>query len=116
MRTFHSFVASPVTALLLVAACATVPITGRTQLMLIDDDKIIGASAITFADFMRGAEQKRAVLSRAESLEASRILDQVNRVSTRIIEASRLKDKYNWEVVVVKSILVMLMCFQTAKS
>ena len=90
-------------ALLIVTACATVPITGRTQLMLIGDDKIIGASAITFADFIRGAEEKRAVLSRSESPEASRILDQVNRVSNRIIEASGLKDRYNWEVVVVKS-------------
>lgn len=89
--------------ILLIAACATVPIIGRTQLMLIGDDKIIGASAITFADFIRGAEQKRAVLSRSESPEASRILEQVNRVSIRIIEASGLKDRYNWEVFVVKS-------------
>ncbi len=71
--------------------------------MLIGDDKVSNASSIAFADFMRGAEQKKAVLSRSESPEASRILDQVNRVSTRIIEASGLKDRYNWEVVVVKS-------------
>jgi len=94
--------------IVLIAACATVPITGRTQLMLIGDDKIIGASAITFADFIRGAEQKRAVLSRSESPEASRILEQVNRVSIRIIEASGLKDRYNWEVFVVKSSQIYL--------
>ena len=87
----------------LITACATVPITGRTQLMLIGDDRVRSASSIAFADLMRGAEQNRAVLSRSESQEAARILDQLNRVSTRIIEASGLKDRYNWEVVVVKS-------------
>jgi len=90
-------------AVLLITACATVPITGRTQLMLIGDDRVRTASSQAFADLMRGAEQKRAVLSRSESPEAARILDQVNRVSARIIEASGLKDRYNWEVVVIKS-------------
>lgn len=90
-------------AVLVITACATVPITGRTQLMLIGDDRVRTASSLAFADFMRGAEQKRAVLSRSESPEAARILDQVNRVTNRILEASGLKDQYNWEVVVVKS-------------
>jgi len=71
--------------------------------MLIDDDKIRSASATAFADLMRGANQKRAVLSRSESPEASRILDMVNRASSRVIEASGLKDRYNWGIVVVKS-------------
>lgn len=89
--------------LVLITACATVPITGRTQLMLIGDDRVRNASSIAFADLIRGAKQSRAVMSRSESPEASRILDQVNRVSARIIEASGLKDRYDWEVVVVKS-------------
>jgi Zn-dependent protease with chaperone function len=92
-----------VLAVLLLDTCAIVPITGRTQLMLIGDDRVRTASSLAFADLMRGAEQKGVVLSRSESPEAARILDQVNRVTTRILEASGLKDQYNWEVVVVKS-------------
>jgi hypothetical protein len=104
-----------VLAVLLLDTCAIVPITGRTQLMLIGDDRVRTASSLAFADLMRGAEQKGVVLSRSESPEAARILDQVNRVTTRILEASGLKDQYNWEVVVVKSNTRNAMCFQMAK-
>jgi Zn-dependent protease with chaperone function len=88
---------------LTVSACATVPITGRTQLMLIPDDKIIQASDVSFTSFMTVARQKSAVLSESESAEAARVIAMVNRVSNRVIAASGLRDRYNWEVILVKS-------------
>ncbi|MGH7486001.1 MAG: hypothetical protein ACREMY_10440, partial [bacterium] len=54
-------------AVLLAAACATVPITGRTQLSLISDQQLLTGSDQAFAQFIQMARQKNAVVSRSES-------------------------------------------------
>lgn len=87
----------------LVTACATVPITGRTQLNMVSDQQLVSAADLEFSNFMGAVSQKNAQLSRSESLQAPAILDMVSRVSNRVIEAAGLAGKYRWETVVVKS-------------
>jgi Peptidase family M48 len=85
----------------LVTACATVPITGRTQLNMVSDQQLVSAADLGFSKFMGKVGQKK--LSRSESPQAPAILDMVSRVSDRVIEAAGLAGKYRWETVVVKS-------------
>lgn len=86
-----------------VVACATVPITGRQQLRLISNEKLIPAANQQFSRFMSLAQQKNAILSASDSPEAARIVEMVTRVSDRIIEAAGLRAGYKWETVVVKA-------------
>ena len=92
----------PAAAILVLAACATVPITGRSQIALISDQQLAGLAGQEFAKFMTAVNQKNARLTRSESLQATRALDMVERVSDRIIDAAGLKYRHNWETVVVK--------------
>ena len=59
---------------LLAVACATVPITGRSQFMLVSDDDIVRASADRYATFVAAAEQHQAILDSSESPEAAAAL------------------------------------------
>jgi len=89
--------------LFLLAGCATVPITGRSQVNIISDEQVIAAANENFSHFMAFVTQKNAVLSPSESSQAAAMLASVNRISERIIEASGLRNTLNWQTVVVKS-------------
>src|SRR2546425_8474478 len=91
------------TLLLLIAACAVVPLTGRTQLNLVSDQQLIGSANQQFAQFMRLANDRNAVLAASESPQAAAALESVNRVSARIVDAAGLRGQRHWETVVVKS-------------
>ncbi len=90
-------------ALLLVAGCATVPITGRSQVNLVSDAELVAAANENFSRLMGLANQKGLVLSEAESPQAAAILATVRRVSDRIIDAAGLRGRYNWQTVAVKA-------------
>ena len=87
--------------ILVVIACATVPITGRSQLSLVPDSDLIPAANQQYAQFMTMAEQKNAVLSASDSPQAASTIALVQRVTDRILDAAGVKDKYNWSVTVV---------------
>jgi len=91
------------TLLLVVAACATVPLTGRTQLNLVSDQQLIGSANQQFAQFMRLANDRNVVLAASESPQAAAVVELVNRVSVRIVDAAGLRGERHWETVVVKS-------------
>ena len=84
----------------LAVACATVPITGRSQLSLISDEAAIQMAGEHFNAFM--AVRQGAVLQASESPEAAQTLETIKRVSGRIIDASGLRGARQWDVVVVK--------------
>ena len=98
---------SPFFALLilasLLAGCATVPITGRTQLNMISDQELVRTADTSFAQFMGLVQQKNAQLTATDSPQAASMLRMVRRVSDRIIDAAGLRSQYAWDVVVVKS-------------
>ena len=89
--------------LLFAAGCATVAITGRSQLNMVSDKQLVAAANQNFSQFMGLVSQKNAKLSPSESPQAKAAIDVVHRVSDRIINAAGLRSQYQWETVVVKS-------------
>ena len=102
MKLWVSYIASVAGILIIAIACATVPITGRTQLNMISERQLTTAADNQFSLFMNMVHKDNRELSGAESPHAQAIVDSVNRVSRKIIEASGLH-QYNWRVVVVKA-------------
>src|SRR5262249_53111007 len=86
---------------LLVAACAIVPLTGRTQLNLVSDQQLVGSANQQFAQFMKLANERNVVLTASESPQAATVVAFVNRVSDRIVDAAGLRGQQHWETVVV---------------
>lgn len=87
----------------LLGACATVAITGRSQLNLVSDPVLQTAANENFAKLMSAANSKKAVLYSSESPAAANAMSAVNRVSNRIIDAAGLRGAYTWQVTVLKS-------------
>ncbi len=90
-------------ALLILVACTIVPIVGRSQFRLISNDDLIAAVDREFDRFMAVLEHKKVVLSASDSPQAARTVEMVNRVSERILDASGMKHRYDWQIVVVKA-------------
>ena len=51
-------------AAILLAACETAPVTGRSQIMLVSEDEDSGKATIVFYDDVEGIERKSTVDSR----------------------------------------------------
>jgi Zn-dependent protease with chaperone function len=87
----------------LLGACASVPITGRSQINIVSDSVLQNAANANFAKLITSASSKNAVLLSSESPAAANTVANVNRVSNRIIDAAGLRGAYNWQVAVLKS-------------
>jgi predicted Zn-dependent protease len=84
-------------AALLLAACTTVPITGRSQVVLFSDQEVASLADKHHAQFVSEAKQKGVLLA-ASDPEAV----MVDRVARRIIDAAGLADRVKWEVLLVR--------------
>jgi metalloendopeptidase OMA1, mitochondrial len=82
---------------LIVVACATVPITGRSQFRLFSNDDLVPEANQQFDRFMTIFQEKKVLLPASDFART----EMVKRVSDRIIDASGLRNKYNWQTVVV---------------
>ncbi|HRH15209.1 MAG TPA: M48 family metallopeptidase [Azonexus sp.] len=91
------------TGVFLVVGCATVAVTGRSQLSLITDEQIISAANQSYPKLMSSYTARNLVLRSGESATADETLQLVQRVSDKVIDASGLRSKANWQVTVVKS-------------
>ena len=83
---------APLIALLIAAlavACATVPITGRSQVLLFSDQQVARLADQQHAKFMAAAREKGVVVTPADASDA-RHLDSVNAVGRRLIDAAGL--------------------------
>jgi len=83
--------------------CATVAITGRTQLNMLSDAEIVAMGDRSFSAFMALANKENRVVNPGESPQAAAAIANVRRVSDRIIDAAGLRSQYNWETVVIKA-------------
>jgi predicted Zn-dependent protease len=92
---------SIVIALLLAAACETVPVTGRSQIILFSEGEVVQMSDQLHTQFITEARQK-GLLVTPSSPEATRQLEMVDRVGRRIIDAAGLADKYKWEITLIR--------------
>ena len=77
-------------ALMAIAACRTVPLTGRTQLLLLSEGEELSMGATAY-------DQAIGTAKLSKDKEAN---DQVRRVGQRIAEASG-RDDYEWEFKVI---------------
>ena len=83
---------SLIMALLLLSACQTAPVTGRSQLILIPESMEMELGLTAYKDAL-----KKAKLS-----EDREVVDMVNRVGRRIAAAAERKD-YKWEFNVIEN-------------
>jgi metalloendopeptidase OMA1, mitochondrial len=94
-------------ALLLVLAlmaCETVPITGRSQLMAVDEG----------TEVKMGLDSYQQILGKSKVVTDPRIVDQVTRVGQRIAAATERKD-YQWEFKVIDDPQVNAFCLPGGK-
>lgn len=89
--------------LVLLSGCASVAVTGRSQLSLVSDEQMVQAANKSHASFMAAAAKKNAIASPADSPQTAAAITTVQRVSDRIIDAAGLRGKYQWQVTVIKS-------------
>src|SRR5215510_15341152 len=81
--------------------CATVAITGRTQLNMLSDAEIVAMGDRSFSAFMALAKKENRVVNPGESPQAAAAIANVRQVSDRIIDAAGLRAQYSWEIVVI---------------
>jgi predicted Zn-dependent protease len=85
---------------LLVAACATVPVTGRSQLMLVSQQEEAQMGSAAFQQLARDESGK----GRMVTPERDPALHQrIRGVGDRIIRAAGLQNAYAWEYLIVRS-------------
>lgn len=92
--------AAAILAALVVAACATVPVTGRSQLMLVSAQEEAQMGAAAFQQLAR-EEAKKGRVVRPEQDPGT--YQRVRAVGDRIIRAAGLDRAYQWEYLVIRS-------------
>jgi metalloendopeptidase OMA1, mitochondrial len=90
--------------LLGLVACETVPITGRSQVMLISEG----------TEVQMGLDSYQQILSKAKLSTDARVTEQVTRVGRRIAEATERTD-YQWEFKVIEDTQVNAFCLPGGK-
>lgn len=88
-------------ALLLLVACETVPITGRSQVVLLSDQQVSELADKQHVQFMTEARQKGTVITSASPQDGQN-LAMVDRVGRRIIDASGLASQKKWEITLIR--------------
>ena len=91
------------TTMALVVGCATVAVTGRSQLSMVTDEQMIKASNQSYSKLMSSYAARGQVLRTGNSADTDATIQQVQKVANNILDASGLRSKVNWEVTVIKS-------------
>ncbi|HEV8143731.1 MAG TPA: M48 family metalloprotease [Methylomirabilota bacterium] len=94
-------IALVVVAILVGVACETVPITGRSQVVLFSEQQVSQLADQHHAQFMNEARAKNLLVTGADPAMAQ-TLTVVDRVGRRIVDAAGLADRYRWEIALVK--------------
>ena len=90
--------------LAVMAACETVPVTGRSQLLLVPEG----------TEMTMGLDSYQQILAKAKVSSDPRLNDQVTRVGRRIAEATGRKD-YQWEFKVIEDTQANAFCLPGGK-
>jgi predicted Zn-dependent protease len=88
-------------ALLLIAACETVPVTGRSQVILFSEEQMVQLANQHHLKFIAEARQKGAIVTAADAGAAGDV-EMVNRVGRRIIDGAGLANRYQWEITLLR--------------
>jgi predicted Zn-dependent protease len=84
----------------LLQACATVPVTGRSQLRLISEEQEAQVGVAAFQQLRQQEAKRGRLLSERDDPEAHA---RVKRVADRVIGASGLGGKYRWEYMIINA-------------
>ena len=87
---------------LLLVACATVPVTGRSQVILFSEEQVVRLANQHHAKFIAEARAQNAIVTPSDPASAQN-LAMVDRVGRRIIDAAGLAGRYRWEITLVRS-------------
>jgi predicted Zn-dependent protease len=98
LRTALGLAAWPAGQLLL--ACATVPVTGRSQLRLVSDAEEAQIGIAAFQQLRQQEEKQGRLLTDREDPAAHAW---VKRVGLRVIEASGLQKTYQWDYMIINA-------------
>ena len=83
-----------------VVACATVPVTGRSQLMLVSPQEEARMGAAAFQQLAREESGKGRVVPAAQD---PALHQRIRAIGDRIIWAAGLQQAYQWEYLVIRS-------------
>jgi len=89
-----------VPALQLLQACATTPVTGRSQLRLISEDEEAKLGVAAFQELRAEEAKKGRLLTEREDPAAHAL---VKRVSERVIGVSGLGNAYKWDYMILNA-------------
>jgi len=88
-------------ALLLSAACSTVPLTGRSQVVLISDAEMARTAAQQRAQYLAAIDARGGIVKPGMNASRDRLLPSIDKVVNRLIEAAGVRALANWKVVVL---------------
>ena len=88
-------------AVVVLAACETVTITGRSQVVLFSDEEVAGLADKQHLQFVADAKQKGVLVSASDPTNGKDVAT-VERVARRIIDAVGLTDKLKWEELLIR--------------
>ena len=90
-----------IAAALLAAACATVPVTGRSQVILFSEEQVVRLANQHHAKFIAEARAQNAIVTPSDPTLAQN-LAMVDRVGRRIIDGAGLAGRYRWEITLIR--------------
>lgn len=102
--------------LMLVSACATVPLTGRRQLSLVDESAIQKEAAMAYQQFL-GDPETRVIRSGQEAQLVQRVGQRVASAVTRFLNANGYSGQYDfdWQFALVQSDQINAWCMPGGK-
>jgi len=89
--------------LLAAAACATVAITGRSQVRWISNADLAPEADRLYATLVAEVSGRGLLVSRSDSPDAARTIETIERVVAKITDAAEVSSRYAWDVTVVRA-------------
>lgn len=100
----------------LLGACATVPISGRKQLSLVDDNQIQKQAAVAYRDFL-GAPGTKVITGTSNATMVKNVGNKIAAAVNQYLRANNIADQYdfNWEFNLIESGDVNAWCMPGGK-
>lgn len=116
MKSFYLKLFSISCILLLLESCATVPITGRRQLALVDDGQIQQQAALAYKDFL-GSPQTKVITGTANATMVKNVGNKIALAVNQYLKNHNIADQYdfNWEFNLIQSDDVNAWCMPGGK-
>ncbi len=100
---------------LMLTACSTVPITGRSQLMLVQDAEILSSSALQYKQFLSGAKLSKNTQTTAQVRRVGQNVANATMLYLRQNGLSDMASQMKWEFNVVEDKAINAFCMPGGK-